>query len=91
MSASNFDDKRAAEGSGFIDEEIEKQRRAETARNRHKDEQRIQLQRDTLQIIRNGTLEQLEEKLELLGKGRDTPEGRDLIARFISLRGGSRR
>jgi hypothetical protein len=80
-----------SEPSKFSDEEIEKQRRAATSRKKNVDEQRLQLIRDTQKIIRSGTLEQLEEKLELIGKGRNTPEGRALIQRFISLRGGSRR
>ncbi len=77
--------------SKFKDEEIERQRREATSRSRNVDKERLQLQRDTMQIIQSGTLEQLEEKLELLGMGRDTVKGRELIQRFISLRGGSRR
>jgi hypothetical protein len=77
--------------SNFKDEEIERQRRAATSRKKNLDEERLQLIRDTQEIIHSGTLEQLEEKLELIGKGRNTPEGRALIQRFISLRGGSQR
>ncbi len=77
--------------SNFKDEEIERQRRAATSRKKNLDEERLQLIRDTQKIIHSGTLEQLEEKLELIGKGRNTPEGRALIQRFISLRGGSQR
>jgi hypothetical protein len=47
--------------------------------------------RDTMQIIQTGTLEQLEEMLEMLGMGRGTAKGRELLQRFISLRGGSLR
>jgi hypothetical protein len=75
----------------FNDEEIEQQRRAETSRSKNIDEDRAQLMRDIMQIIRTGTLEQMEEKLELLGMGRDTPKGRELLQRFTSLRGDSRR
>ncbi len=77
--------------SKFSDKEIEQQRRQATRRQQNVDEERVQLMRDTMQIIQTGTLEQLEEKLSMLGKGPDTPEGRALIQRFISLRGGSRR
>ena len=75
----------------FEDKEIEKQRRAAISRKKNVDEEREQLMRDTMQIIQTGTLEQLEEKLELLGKGRNTPEGRSILQRFTSLRGGSQR
>ena len=77
--------------SKYQDEEIERQRRAATRRKRNVDEERVQLMRDTMQIIQTGTLEQLEEKLELLGMGRDTAKGREMVQRFISLRGGSGR
>ena len=80
-----------SEPSKFSDKEIEKQRRAATSKKKNLDEERIQLMRDAQQIIQTGTLEQLEEKLSLLGMGRDTQKGRDLLQRFISLRGGSRR
>jgi len=68
--------------SKFKDEEIERQRNAAASRKKNVDEQRLQLIRDTQKIIQSGTLEQLEEKLELIGKGRNTPEGRALIQRF---------
>jgi hypothetical protein len=77
--------------SNFKDEEIERERRAATSRRKNLDEERLQIIRDTQEIIRSGTLEQLEEKLELVGKGRNTSEGRTLIQQFICLRGGSRR
>ena len=77
--------------SNFSDKEIEKQRREATRRKKNVDEERVQLIHDTKRIIETGTLEQLEEMLHLLGKGRDTPEGRTIIQRFISLRGGSQR
>jgi hypothetical protein len=77
--------------SKFSDKEIEQQRRAATSRKKHVDEDRVQLMRDTMQIIQTGTLEQLEEKLEMLEMGRNTQKGRELLQRFISLRGGSLR
>ena len=77
--------------SKFKDEEIERLRRAATGRKKNIDEKRVQLMRDTKRIIETGTLEQLEEQLELLGMGRDTPKGREVLQRFISLRGGSLR
>ena len=80
-----------SEPSKFSDKEIEQQRRAATTKKKNLDEERLQLMRDTMQIIQTGTLEQLEEKLELLGTGRNTPKGRELIQRFISLRGDSLR
>jgi hypothetical protein len=80
-----------SEPSKFSDREIERQRRAATRRRKNLDEERLQLMRDTMQIIQTGTLEQLEEKLTMLGIGRDTQKGRDLLQRFISLRGGSLR
>jgi hypothetical protein len=80
-----------SEPSKFSDREIEQQRRAATTRKKNLDEERLQLMRDTMQIIQTGTLEQLEEKLTLLGMGRDTQKGRELLHRFISLRGGSLR
>jgi hypothetical protein len=61
------------------------------AAKKNLDEQRLQLIRDTQKIIHSGTLEQLEEILNRTGKGRNTPEGRALIQRFISLRGDLRR
>jgi hypothetical protein len=75
----------------FSDREIERQRRAATSRKKNVDEERAQLMRDIAQIIQTGTLEQMEEKLELLGMGRDTPKGRELLPRFIPLRGASLR
>jgi hypothetical protein len=77
--------------SNFKDDEIERQRRAATSRKKNVDQERVQLMRDTTEIIQAGTLEQLEEKLEMLGMGRNTPKGRELLQRFTSLRGGSRR
>ena len=77
--------------SKFSDKEIEPQRREATSKRKNIDQERVQLMRDTMQIIQTGTLEQLEETLELLGMGRDTPKGREILQRFISLRGGSRR
>ena len=80
-----------SEQSKFDAWEIERQRRAATSRQKNVDEERVQLMRDTAQIIQNGTLEQLEEKLTLLGMGSHTAKGQDLIQRFISLRGDLRR
>ena len=77
--------------SNFSNKEIEDQRREATSRRKNIDQLLVQLKRDTMQIIQTGTLEQLEEKLELLGIGRNSPKGRELIQRFISLRGGSLR
>jgi len=74
----------------FDEKEIERERRIAIGKRKHLDGERAQLMRDIRQIIETGTLEQLEEKL-LLGKGRDTPEGRELLRRFTSLRGGSQR
>ena len=80
-----------SEPSKFSDKEIEQQRRAGTSRKKNLDEERLQLMRDTMQIIQTGTLEQLKEKLDMLGIGRNTQKVRDLLQRFISLRGGSLR
>jgi len=77
--------------SKFSDKEIEQQRREATGRKKNIDRERVQLMRDTMQIIQTGTLEQLEEMLEMLGMGRGTAKGRELLQRFISLRGGSLR
>ncbi len=80
-----------SESSKFKGEEIERQRRGATSRKKNVDEERVQLMRDTMQIIRTGSLEQLEETLEKLGIGRGTAKGGELIQRFISLRGDLRR
>jgi hypothetical protein len=77
--------------SKFSDKEIEQQRREATGRKKNIVRERVQLMRDTMQIIQTGTLEQLEETLEMLGMGRSTAKGRELLQRFISLRGGSLR
>ncbi len=77
-----------SEESKFIDREIEQHRRESISRKKNIDHERVQLMRDTKQIIQTGTLEQLEEKLELLGMGRNTQKGREILQRFISLRGG---
>ena len=80
-----------SESSKFTDGEIERQRREATSRKKNVDHERVQLMRDTMQIIQAGSLEQLEETLEKLGMGRETAKGRELVQRFISLRGDLRR
>jgi hypothetical protein len=80
-----------SESSKFTGDEIERQRREATSRRKNVDQERVQLMRDTMQIIQTGTLKQLEETLERLGMGRETAKGREMVQRFISLRGDLRR
>lgn len=80
-----------SESSKYTGKEIEQQRREATSRKKNVDRERAQLMRDTMQIIQTGTLEQLEETLERLGMGRETAKGREMVQRFISLRGDLRR
>jgi hypothetical protein len=80
-----------SEPSKFSDKEIERQRRAETKRGKNIDEKQVQLKRDIVAIARNGTVEELEEKLVELGIARDGAQWREILRWFRTARGYSLR
>jgi len=80
-----------SEPSKFSDIEIEKHRRAETKRRKNVDEDQAQLKRDILAIARNGTVEELEEKLVEMGIAKDSAQWREILRWFRTVRGSSLR
>jgi hypothetical protein len=73
-------------GSNFSHEEIERERRKATSRRANLDEERLQLMRDVKQIIETGTVEDLEARLEMMGKGTDTRRGRSHLEIYCVAR-----
>lgn len=67
--------------------DILRQMRRDTSKNPKKDHAQIQVQRDALNVIHEGTIDQYREMLKKAGRDPESAEGKELINRLIALRG----